>query len=235
MATFLTDPSTRPTPPTGSGQDFYIARFEFRRLPNIKGALPVVASGIATVPMKAVGDWDMASFYTLTYDEKEAPKIDAFMLNSRDAQERAILLQALEKSVQFLVFKTGELVAVEEMYKLPLHFLMIRAKPLFDEPAIIQIVSDPVLANLQLLYSMISDKAQVAEEPWQEEFLVTRNSFGTWADMVQARIGERITLATGWRTVGNNAAIMPTTSKLLEFTDGRDGVAHKMFEDDDEE
>jgi hypothetical protein len=71
------------------------------------------------------------------------------------------------------------------------------------------------------------------EVPFMEDILCTRNSFGTWADKVQARIGEMITLAIGWRTVGDNAALMPTTSKLLEFTD--EGEEHVVFEDDDEE
>jgi hypothetical protein len=143
MATFRTDPSAGKNGPPGAGQIFYIARFEFRRNAGVQGALPIVASGIATIPLEAFGDWDLANIYTLTYDDQGARKVDAFMLHSRDTQERGVLRQALNKSAQYLVFKTGELVAVEERYKMPLHFLMLESGPLFDEPAIIQMVSKP--------------------------------------------------------------------------------------------
>jgi hypothetical protein len=142
MATFRTGPSAGENPP-GTGQIFYIARFEFRRNAGYQGAMPIVASGIATIPREASGDWDLANIYTLTYNDQGARKVDAFMLNSMGAQERGVLLQALNKSAQYLVFKTGELVAVEERYRMPLHFLMLDSGPLFDEPAIIRMASKP--------------------------------------------------------------------------------------------
>ena len=109
-------------------------RFEYRRSPDI------LATGVATISKEAVGDWDMASFYTLRWDRKNDTYVSAFMLNSLGPTERQAMLETLDKSAQFLVFKSGELARVDKDDKMSLQVLLHSSQPMFDENAILHMV-----------------------------------------------------------------------------------------------
>lgn len=133
-----------PPPDDDSAQrpGFYIVRFEYVRDPG------VLATGIATVPKEAVGEWDLAVFYTIVFDARGMANVDGFILNSKAPAERQSILQALEKSASWLVFKTGELAEVDEVYKKPLQHMMLLSGPIFDEHAILRAVSEAVVTHL---------------------------------------------------------------------------------------
>jgi hypothetical protein len=143
MTTTFKEPTAGPTPPpkddSFAHKAFYVTRFEYRRPPGIS------ATGIATVPKEAVGDWDLAVFYTLDFHIDRVASVSGFILNSKKPAERQVIIEAINKSAQFLVFTSGELAEVDVRDKQPLQLMMRLSSPMFDENAILHAVRSLVL------------------------------------------------------------------------------------------